>query len=61
MTKIINITQSNTGMYTKESSQRTFKIHVPDNNLDVRFEKAYQNHYNEIVQNRMDNKISHNI
>ena len=27
-------------MYTKESSQQTFKI--PSNNLDVRFEWAYQ-------------------
>ena len=40
----------NTGMYTKESSQQTFKI--PNNNLDVRFKWAYQNHNNEIVQTR---------
>ena len=35
-------------MYTKESSQQTFKI-PNNNNFDVRFEKAYQNHNNEIL------------
>ena len=34
-------------MYTEESSQQTFKI--PNNNFDVRFEKVYQNHNNEIL------------
>ena len=29
-------------MYTKESSQETFKIQ--NNNFDVRFEKAHQDH-----------------
>ena len=50
VTEITNVTQNNTGMYTKESSHRTFRI--PNNNLDVRFEWAYQNHNNEIVQTR---------
>ena len=35
---ITNVIQNNTGMYTKESSQQTFRI--PNNNLDVRFELA---------------------
>ena len=34
-TWITNVTQNNTGMYTKENSQGTFKI--PNNNLDIRF------------------------
>ena len=34
-------------MYTKEHSQQTFKI--PNNNSDVRFQRAYQNHNNEIL------------
>ena len=38
--EIINVTQNNTGMYTKENSQQTFKI--PNNNLDVRFERTYK-------------------
>ena len=42
--KITKVTQNNTGMYTTESSQQTNKI--PNNNLDVRFERAYQNHSN---------------
>ena len=29
--------------------------------FDVRFEKAHQNHNNEIVQNMRENKISHNL
>ena len=33
------VTQNNTGMYTKESSQKTFTI--PKNNFDIRFERAY--------------------
>ena len=33
------ITQNNTYMYTKVSSQQTFEI--PNNNLDVRFDEAY--------------------
>ena len=37
-------------MYTKENSQQTLK--VPTNNLEVRFERADQNHYNEILQSR---------
>ena len=52
------VTQNNTDMYTKESSQRTFKI--LNNKLDVRFERAYQNYKNE-MQTRMKNKISHNL
>ena len=54
---ITKITQNNTGMYTKESSQQTFKI--SNNNLDVRFEKAHQNHNNEILWTRKKNKMSH--
>ena len=50
VTEITNVIQNNTGMYTKESSQQTFRI--PNNNLDIRFEQAYQNHNNEIVQPR---------
>ena len=42
------VTQNNTGMCTKESSQQTFKI-PNNNNFDVRFEKAYQNHNNELL------------
>ena len=41
VTEITKVTQNNTGMYTKETSQQTFKI--PNNNFDVRFEKAYRN------------------
>ena len=33
-------------MYSKESSQQTFKI---PNNFDVIFEKAYRNHNNEVL------------
>ena len=47
---ITKVTQNNTGMYTKGSSQKTFEI--PNNNLDVKFEKAHQNHNNEILQTR---------
>ena len=57
-TIITKVTQNNTGIYTKESSQQTFEI--PKNNLNVRFEWAYQNHNNEILQIRK-NKISHNL
>ena len=39
-------------MYTKESSQQSFKI--PNNNLDVKLERAYQNHNNEILQTRKE-------
>ena len=39
-------------MYNKESSQQTFKI--PNNNLDVEFERAYQNHDNEIVDQKVE-------
>ena len=46
VTEITKVTQKNTGMYTKGSSQQTFEI--PNNNLDVKFEKAYPNHNNEI-------------
>ena len=45
-------------MYTQGSSQQTFEI--PNNNLDVKFEKAYQNNNNEILSTRKKNKISHN-
>ena len=51
MFEITKVTQNNPGMYTTVSSPQTFKI--PNNNLDVRFERAYQNHNNEIVQTRM--------
>ena len=50
MTEITKVSHNNTGMYTKDSSQQTFKI--SHNNFDVRFERAYQNHNNEIVQTR---------
>ena len=56
---ITKVTQNNTAMYTQESSQQTFEI--PNNNLDVKFEKAYQNHNNEILRTRKENKISHNL
>ena len=56
---ITKVTQNNTGMYIKESSQQTFEI--PNNNLDVKFEKAYQNHNNEILRTRKENKINHNL
>ena len=46
VTEITKVTQNNTGMYTQGSSQQTFEI--SNNNLDVKFEKAYQNHNNEI-------------
>ena len=37
------VTQNNTGNYTQDnSSQKSFKI--PNNNLEVIFESAYQNH-----------------
>ena len=36
-------------MYTRESLQKTFEI--PNNNLDVKFEKAHHNHNNEILPN----------
>ena len=56
---ITKVTQNNTGMYTQESSQQTFEI--PNNNFDIKFEKAYQNHNNKILQTRKKNKISHNL
>ena len=37
------VTQNNTGMYTKESSQQTWKI--PNNNYDARFGKVDQKNY----------------
>ena len=43
-------------MYTKESSHETFRM--PKNNLDVTFEEAYKNHNNEVLQARVENKIS---
>ena len=46
-------------MYTKGSSQQTLEI--PYINLDVKFEKAYQNHNIEILQTRKENKISQNL
>ena len=39
---ITKVTHNNTDMYTKGSSHQTFE--TPNNNLDVKFEKAYQNH-----------------
>ena len=38
---ITNVIQNNTGLYTKESLQQTFRI--PNNNLDVRIEWKYLN------------------
>ena len=55
---ITKVTQNNTGMYTHGSYQQTFE--TPNNNLDVKFDKAYQNHNNEILRTRKENKISHN-
>ena len=46
--EIPNVTQNNIGMYIKGCSQQSFEI---PNNLDVKFEWAYQNHKNEIVLN----------
>ena len=46
-------------MYTQGGSQQTFEI--PNNNFDVKFEKAYQNHNNKIVQTNKENMISHNL
>ena len=43
------------GMCTKRSSQQTFGI--PNNNLDVKIEKAYQDHNNEIRRIRKE-KVS---
>ena len=37
----------------------TFEI--PNNNLDAEFEKAYQNHNNEILWTRKENQISQNL
>ena len=56
---LTKVTQNNTGMYTKGSSQQIFEI--PNNNQDVKFEKAYQNHNNEILWTRKKNKMSHNL
>ena len=53
------VTQNNTDMYTKGSSQQTFE--TPNNNLDEKFEKAYQNRNNEILWTKKENKISHNL
>ena len=48
ISSITKVTQNNTGMYSKEASQQTFKI--PNNsNFDMRFEKAYLHHNNEIL------------
>ena len=58
-TLITNVNQNNTGMYTEEISQQNFNI--PNNNLDVKYESAYQNHKNEILQTRKESKISHNL
>ena len=57
MTEITKVTQNNTGMYTQGSSQQTFEI--PNDNLDVKFERVNQNHNNEILRTRKENKISH--
>ena len=57
--EIMNITQNNTDMYTEGSSQQTFKI--PNNNLDVRFEIAYHNPNNKILQTNKTPKIIHNL
>ena len=56
---ITDVTQNKTGMYTKESSQQTFRI--PNMHLDVKFERAYHNHNNEILQTRKENMISNNL
>ena len=49
----------NVDLYTRASSQHTFGI--PENSLNVKFEKAYENHNNEIPRTRKENKISHNL
>ena len=49
----IKIIQNNTGMYTEESQQQTFKI--PNNNLDARFQKGLTKPWlsnNKILQAR---------
>ena len=46
VTEITKVTQNNTGMYTQGSSQQTFEI--LNNNLDVKFEKAYLSHISHI-------------
>ena len=45
--EITNITQNKTGMYTQGNSQQTFEI--PNNNLNVKFEKAYQKAQNHHI------------
>ena len=50
--EVTKVTQNNTDMYTQGSSQQTFEI--PNNNLDVKFQKAYQNHNNEILWTRKE-------
>ena len=57
--QITKVTQTNTGMYTEESSQETFKI--LNVRFDVRFEKAYQIHNNKTIQTRKKNKISRKL
>ena len=48
---IRKVTQNNTCVYTKES------LEIPNNNLDVRCVKAYQNHDCETINYyRSDNK-----
>ena len=39
-------------MYTKESPQRTFEM--PNNNLDAKLVRAYQNDDNEILRNQKE-------
>ena len=51
ITPITKVTQNNTGIYTQKSSQQTFKIR--NNSLYVEFEKAFQNHNNEIVDQKI--------
>ena len=48
--QMTKVSQNNTDIHTKESSQQTFKI--PNYNLDIRFKQAYQKHNSEIVQTR---------
>ena len=41
--RITKVTQNNTGMYTEESSQQTFK-------MDGSFERTYQNHHAQNIR-----------
>ena len=55
---VTKVTQNNTSMYTKESSQQTFKI-PNNNNFGVRFEKAMKYHmYIPVLQTEYNTGIS---